>query len=116
MKRFGKTRLFVTGIDTGIGKTIVSAILTKALDAYYWKPVQCGVTPDTDKQFVSRLTRLADNKFLEEYNKALSLNQPNIEAICISSFDKSKNEPDSRYVNLKYIQEKIIDISWVMKL
>jgi len=59
---------------------------------------------------VSKISNIAPyNKFLEEYNKALSLNQPNIEAICISSFDKSKNEPDSRYVNLKYI----INNEWI---
>ena len=49
------------------------------------------------------------NKFIEEYKKALALDQPNIEAICISSYDKNKNEPDSRYVNLKYI----IDDEWI---
>ena len=31
---------FVTGIDTGIGKTVVSAILVEALNADYWKPIQ----------------------------------------------------------------------------
>lgn len=37
------------------------------------------------------------------YNEALEANQQNIEAISISSFNKNKNEVDSRYVNLKYI-------------
>lgn len=32
----------VTGIGTGVGKTLVSAILLKALDAGYWKPLQTG--------------------------------------------------------------------------
>ena len=35
--------LVVTGTDTGIGKTVVAAMLTLALDAVYWKPVQAGV-------------------------------------------------------------------------
>lgn len=35
-------RLFVTGSDTGVGKTLVSALLLHGLDAYYWKPVQSG--------------------------------------------------------------------------
>ena len=34
--------LFVTGIGTGIGKTIVSAVLVEKLKADYWKPVQSG--------------------------------------------------------------------------
>lgn len=39
--------LFVTAIGTDSGKTLVSAILTKALDATYWKPVQAGEPTDT---------------------------------------------------------------------
>lgn len=30
---------FVTGIGTGIGKTMISAILTEKLKADYWKPI-----------------------------------------------------------------------------
>ncbi len=33
----------VLGIHTGIGKTVVSAVLTEALQAHYWKPVQAGI-------------------------------------------------------------------------
>ncbi|MCS6823021.1 MAG: dethiobiotin synthase [Cytophagaceae bacterium] len=39
---------FVTAIHTDSGKTVVSAILCKALQADYWKPVQCGLPADTD--------------------------------------------------------------------
>ena len=38
----------VTGIDTDVGKTVVSAILVEALQADYWKPVQCGWPRDTE--------------------------------------------------------------------
>ncbi len=31
-------RIFITGTGTGIGKTVVSAILAEALKADYWKP------------------------------------------------------------------------------
>ena len=41
--------------------------------------------------------------FKEKYNEALRVNQKNIEAISISSYNKDKNEVDSRYVNLKFI-------------
>lgn len=41
--------------------------------------------------------------FYEYYIKALKKNQDTIEAISISSYDKSSNQVDSRYVNLKYI-------------
>jgi len=40
--------LFVTGIDTDSGKTVVSAILCKALRADYWKPVQAGQPRDAE--------------------------------------------------------------------
>ena len=47
--------LFVTGIGTDIGKTVVSAILTEALQADYWKPVQAGSLEMTDSQRVKSL-------------------------------------------------------------
>lgn len=43
---------FVTGIGTGIGKTIISTILTEALEGDYWKPIQAGNLEDTDTDFV----------------------------------------------------------------
>ena len=43
------------------------------------------------------------NKFLDLYQKALKEKQRGIEAVAISSYDKSSNEVESRFVNLKYI-------------
>jgi dethiobiotin synthetase len=43
-------RIFVTGIGTDIGKTLVSAILVEALRADYWKPVQSGTFYPTDSE------------------------------------------------------------------
>jgi dethiobiotin synthetase len=45
-------RIFVTGTGTDIGKTYVSAILTEALHADYWKPVQAGYEGTTDSEWV----------------------------------------------------------------
>ncbi|MEO8096702.1 MAG: dethiobiotin synthase [Acidobacteriota bacterium] len=39
--------VFVTGTDTGVGKTIVSAALAAARGAGYWKPIQTGSDDDT---------------------------------------------------------------------
>src|ERR1700741_4257740 len=47
--------LFITGIGTEIGKTVVSAIVTEALQADYWKPIQCGDLKSTDSQTVKSL-------------------------------------------------------------
>jgi len=46
-------RYFVTGIGTGVGKTLVSAILTEALQADYWKPVPSGTADGTDSKTVA---------------------------------------------------------------
>ena len=43
---------FITGIGTGIGKTLVSAIIAEALDADYWKPVQAGLEGETDSEWI----------------------------------------------------------------
>ena len=50
-------RIFVTGIGTGIGKTFVSAILAKALEADYWKPVQAGFSEGTDSEWVANMLK-----------------------------------------------------------
>lgn len=50
---------FVTGTDTGIGKTVVSSLLVAALRRFgtagYWKPVQTGIEQDDDTEEVRRL-------------------------------------------------------------
>jgi dethiobiotin synthetase len=53
-------KLVVAGIGTGVGKTVVSAILCQALGAAYWKPVQAGDLDDTDSMKVRRLVESAD--------------------------------------------------------
>jgi dethiobiotin synthetase len=48
-------RYFVTGIGTDVGKTVAAAILTEALHADYWKPVQAGALDFTDTDTVISL-------------------------------------------------------------
>ena len=57
---------FVAGIGTGVGKTVVSAILTEALKADYWKPVQAGSLDDTDRMSVEQLVSNAASRFHPE--------------------------------------------------
>lgn len=59
-------RLFITGIGTDVGKTVVSAILTEALQADYWKPVQAGLEPTTDAATVRSLVRNTRSRFWPE--------------------------------------------------
>lgn len=48
-------KYFVSGIGTGIGKTLVSAILTEKLHADYWKPIQSGDLEHSDTETVESL-------------------------------------------------------------
>src|SRR6185295_9963646 len=58
--------LIITGTDTGVGKTVVSAMLTLALDAVYWKPIQSGTQDGTDRKTVAALTSLPEMHFRPE--------------------------------------------------
>ncbi len=46
-------KLFITGIGTDVGKTIASAIITEALQADYWKPIQAGDLGQSDSHKIS---------------------------------------------------------------
>lgn len=68
------SRTFViTGTDTGIGKTVLSAGLAGLLDGIYWKPVQSGLDGQTDSEAVARLAELPPERLLPE---AYRLSQP----------------------------------------
>jgi len=47
--------LFITGNGTGVGKTIVSAIVVQALRVAYWKPIQAGDLNNSDSMTVAAL-------------------------------------------------------------
>jgi dethiobiotin synthase len=57
---------FVTGTDTNVGKTVVSAWLVAKLNACYWKPVQAGTRPETDSAIVRRLAGVPAERILPE--------------------------------------------------
>ena len=66
-------RLFVTGIGTNVGKTVISAILTQKLQADYWKPIQAGDLNNTDSMKVSQWV---DNTISTIHPEAYRLTQP----------------------------------------
>ena len=47
--------IFITGTGTDVGKTLVAAIITEALEAEYWKPVQAGFSDGTDSLFIREM-------------------------------------------------------------
>jgi len=58
-----KKKYFITGISTDVGKTIASAIIVKALQADYWKPIQAGDLENSDTHKVERLVSNKKSKF-----------------------------------------------------
>jgi dethiobiotin synthetase len=66
-------RIFITGNGTDIGKTVISAIVTEALEADYWKPIQSGELDNTDTMKVRKLVSNTKTVFHPERFK---LNEP----------------------------------------
>jgi dethiobiotin synthetase len=58
--------IFISGTGIGIGKTVIAAILTEALQADYWKPIQAGIESETDAGVVGRLISNSKSKIHTE--------------------------------------------------
>jgi len=74
-------RFFVTGTDTGTGKTVLSALLCAALDAVYWKPIQTGTLEGTDRQMVMRLAGIGEDRTLPEVYSFIPPVSPHLAAL-----------------------------------
>lgn len=61
-----RTGYFVTGTDTNVGKTVLSALLVAALDAVYWKPVQTGAIEGTDRESVRQWAEAPEERLAQE--------------------------------------------------
>ena len=59
-------KIFITGTDTDVGKTVVSAILMAGLKAAYWKPIQSGQEGMSDTGWMRRTTGFSDDLFIPE--------------------------------------------------
>jgi dethiobiotin synthetase len=66
-------KYIIAGIGTEIGKTFISSILTEALQADYWKPIQSGALDFTDTDAVRSLISNTKTVFHPETYR---LNQP----------------------------------------
>ncbi|MFN7676599.1 dethiobiotin synthase [Flavobacterium sp.] len=66
-------KLFITGIGTDVGKTVASAIVTEALEADYWKPIQAG---DLDASDTHKVKSRISNKKSQFHSNAYALNTP----------------------------------------
>jgi len=66
-------KIFITGISTEVGKTLVSAIVTEALQADYWKPIQAGELEYSDTH---KVQELISNKTSCFHANSYALNTP----------------------------------------
>ncbi|MFP4083979.1 MAG: dethiobiotin synthase [Desulfonatronovibrio sp.] len=66
MKSVFPDRFFVTGTDTGVGKTMVCALLAAGLRHNYWKPVQSGSMDGLDSDVVRELAGLEQDRIIPE--------------------------------------------------
>ena len=66
-------KYFVTGISTEVGKTIAAAIITQALEADYWKPIQAG---DLDNSDSDKVARLISNSKTKVHSNSYALKTP----------------------------------------
>src|ERR1700692_1752411 len=72
--------IFISGIGTGIGKTVVAAVLTEALRADYWKPVQAGFEMGTDSSWLASMISNAETIIHPESYKLQLAASPHIAA------------------------------------
>jgi dethiobiotin synthetase len=82
---------FVTAIHTDSGKTVVSAILSHALQADYWKPIQCGV----ESRDVKTVRNLVDNNHVLCHKETYLFNTP--------ASPHAAAKAEAREINLKEI-------------
>jgi len=87
-------RIFIAGTSTGVGKTVVSAVLAEALHADYWKPVQCGNLEETDTETTRSLISNHVSKFYPEAYRLKTASSPHYAA----EVENMEITPDRLYV------------------
>ncbi|WP_437823422.1 dethiobiotin synthase [Tenacibaculum mesophilum] len=66
-------KYFITGISTEVGKTVAAAIVTEALQADYWKPIQSG---DLEHSDTHKVEKLISNSITVFHPNAYALQTP----------------------------------------
>lgn len=73
-------KLFITGIGTDVGKTIASAIITEALEADYWKPIQAGDLDNSDSHSVKSKVKSQKSKIHPNAYSFITPSSPHLAA------------------------------------
>ena len=87
-------KYFITGIGTDVGKTVAAAIVTQAIEADYWKPVQAGDLHNCDTQKVARMVSNPKSKY-----------HPNSYALKTPMSPHAAAEIDGLTIDIKNIEE-----------
>lgn len=87
--------IFITGIGTEIGKTVVSAIVTEALQADYWKPIQAGFETGTDAQRVQGLV-----------TNTTTIIHPEVYCLAMPASPHIAARAEQKIIDIRFIQEK----------
>lgn len=115
MKDFPK-EFFVTGTDTGIGKTVISAMLMSGLDATYWKPIQAGLDEETDTEFVQRVAQVESENIVPEHFRLETPMSPHgaadIDNIKIELSDFKLPKYSSKHLIVEGAGGLIVPINW----
>ncbi len=89
-----KQKIFITGINTEVGKTVASAIITEALEADYWKPIQSGELSHTDSM---KVAQWVCNKKSEIHPEFYQFQAPESPHFAASLENKSIQNSDFHY-------------------
>src|SRR5260370_13513586 len=75
-----RNHFFITGTETGVGKTTLAGMLGAALDAVYWKPIQTGTLEGSDRVTVMRLAGIGTDRTIDEVYKFVPPVSPDLAA------------------------------------
>lgn len=107
---------FISGTDTGIGKTLVSGMLMSALDASYWKPIQAGLEEETDSEFVQRVSEADESRIKPERYRLETPMSPHaaadIDGIEINLSDFTLPEYETKHLIVEGAGGLIVPINW----
>lgn len=109
-------QFFVAGTDTGIGKTLVCAMLMSCLDATYWKPIQSGLDDETDTEFVQRVSEVDDSRIIAERWRLTAPMSPHasadIDGVSIDLTDFSVPKFTTRHMIVEGAGGLLVPINW----
>lgn len=73
--------IVIVGTDTDVGKTVLSSLMmAQRKEFYYWKPIQSGLTTETDSEVVKRQSCCNDERILPEAYRLTEPLSPHLSA------------------------------------